>query len=176
MDEYGAALCALLLRPQREAPRPGTKRAQPGWFMAAHSGPEHLKWNKCNYSVSHGRFCGFCRNTSALLSLFLNEFCSFLQTSCRNVINLLQGWLIAQAEAVSRLSCFFIRLEAHICLLCIVIIKRTFLPPLAELFCFSHVIPARAWLSNTPNKGSIWKLIQIFSTMPASRRGDKLKK
>lgn len=112
-----------------------TKRAQPGWFMAARSGPEYLKLNKYNYNVSYGRFCGFCRNTSALVSLFSNDFCSFLQTSCRNVINLLQDDFLPRQRLFrgfhASLSVFKL---IHVC--CAVIIKRMFLPPLAELFCF----------------------------------------
>lgn len=48
--------------------------------------------------------------------------------------------------------------------------------PSAASSSLQRVTPARPPLSNTLNKRSIWKLIQIFCTMAASRGDDKLRK
>lgn len=117
----------------------GRDKESTAWFMAAHSGPECFKLNTCNYTVSYGCICGFCRNISALVSVFL-VFLTLLSLFPPN--KLLQhyypftrmnycpgrGCLDAFMRLYPSLSSYMSAVQSPS--------KACFFLPLAQLFCF----------------------------------------
>lgn len=69
----------------------GQDKESAAWFMAAHSGPEYLKWNITATSfVDSVEIPPLWRRGFFFFNYYC--FCSFFQTSCWNIINLWQPY------------------------------------------------------------------------------------